>query len=120
MEFSIVKTSEILSRTPWVVESLLKDLSEEWLNATEGENTLSTHIVVGHLVFAEEDNWIPMLRKILAGTDITFKPFDRFAQLSRYQGRSTDELLQRFAAARRQSLSELHGLNLTTDQLKMK
>lgn len=120
MEFSIVKTSEILSRTPWVVESLLKDLSEEWLHATEGENTWSPHIVVGHLVFAEEDNWIPRLRKILAGTDITFKPFDRFAQLSRYQGSSTDELLQRFAAARRQSLSELHGLNLTTDQLKMK
>ena len=120
MEFSLIKTSEILSRTPSVIESLLKNLSDEWLHATEGENTWSPHVVIGHLVFAEEDNWIPRLRKILSGADITFKPFDRFAQLSRYQSSSTNELLQRFADARKQSLSELHELDLTADQLAMK
>jgi uncharacterized damage-inducible protein DinB len=120
MEFNLIKTYEILSRTPSVLELLLKDLSQEWLHATEGENTWSAHIVIGHLVFAEEDNWMPRLRKILSRTDITFKPFDRFAQLSRYQADSTNELLQRFSTARRQSLSELNHLNLTTDQLKMK
>ena len=120
MEFSIIKASEILSRTPSVLDVLLKDLSPEWVYANEGENTWSPHIVIGHLVFAEEDNWMPRLRKILSGSDITFKAFDRFAQLSRYQGSSTDELLQRFTAARRQSLSELHALNLTKDQLELK
>jgi hypothetical protein len=119
MDFKLAETVEILRRTPMVLESLLRGLSGEWLHSNEGDNTWSPHVVIGHLIFSEENNWIPRLRKILSVSDNRFIPFDRFAQLTMYKDNSTDELLQKFAAARRQSLQILSTIPLSPETLEM-
>jgi len=120
MEFNLAETVEILRRTPSVLETLLKGLSKEWLEGNEGDNTWSPHIVIGHLIFSEENNWIPRLRKILSVRDNQFTPFDRFAQLALYKDTSTDDLLRKFSAVRRESLLTLSTIPLPKEKLNMK
>ena len=120
MEFNLVETVEILRRTPSVLETLLKGLSKEWLDGNEGDNTWSPHIVMGHLIFSEENNWIPRLRKILSVRDNQFTPFDRFAQLTLYKDFSTDDLLRKFSDARKESLLTLSTIPLSKEKLNMK
>ena len=43
----------LLSRTPAVLEALLRDLPEAWVSATDGADTWSPYDVVGHLIHAE-------------------------------------------------------------------
>jgi hypothetical protein len=119
MEFNIAETVEILRRTPAVLETLLKGMSKEWLHGNEGENTWSPHIVIGHLIYSEENNWIPRLRKILSLTDNKFTPFDRFAQLKLYNDTPTDDLLRKFSDVRKQSLLTLSTIPLPKEKLKM-
>jgi DinB superfamily len=120
MEFNIAETVEVLRRTPAVLETLLKGLSKEWLEGDEGENTWSPHIVLGHLIYSEENNWIPRLKKILSVTDNRFTPFDRFAQLTLYKGIPTDDLLRKFSEARKQSISTLSTIPLSKEKLSLK
>ena len=75
MEFNIAESVEILRRTPLVLETLLKGLSKEWVEGNEGENTWSPHIVLGHLIYSEENNWIPRVKKILSVRDNQFTSF---------------------------------------------
>jgi hypothetical protein len=49
MEFNLNNSIEILERTPQVIEQLLKNLSPEWINANEGENTFNPYDVVSHI-----------------------------------------------------------------------
>jgi hypothetical protein len=119
MNFNIAETLEILRRTPVVLETLLKGLSKEWVNRNEGDNTWSPHIVMGHLIFSEEHNWIPRLKKILSVTQNQFTPFDRFAQLTLYKDASTDDLLRKFSDARKESLLTLGTVSLSNEKLKM-
>jgi hypothetical protein len=71
-------------------------------------------VVLGHLIFAEEDNWIPRARMILQhGESRPFEPFDRFAQFKRYETLSLTQRLDAFAARRRESLAALEAMNLT-------
>jgi hypothetical protein len=120
MEFNIAETVEILRRTPAVLETLLKGLSPEWLEGNEGKNTWSPHTVMGHLIYSEETNWIPRLRKILSVNDNKFTPFDRFAQLTLYKDKSMEELLRKFSDARKQSLLTLSTIPLPKEKLNMK
>ena len=120
MEFNLAETVEILRRTPAALETLLKGLSKEWLEGNEGDNTWSPHIVVGHLIFSEENNWIPRLRKILSVNDNQFTAFDRFAQLTLYKDTSTDDLLRRFSDVRKESLLTLSTIRLSKEKLNMK
>jgi len=120
MEFNIAETVEILRRTPAVLETLLKGLSKEWLEGNEGENTWSPHIVIGHLIYSEENNWIPRLRKILSVTDNKFTPFDRFAQLTLYKDKSMENLLRKFSDVRKESLLTLSTIPLPKEKLNMK
>jgi hypothetical protein len=119
MEFNIADTVEILRRTPSVLETLLKGLSKEWIDGNEGENTWSPHMVLGHLIYSEENNWIPRLKKILSVADNHFTPFDRFAQLTLYKNTPTDALLLKFSDARKGSLLTLSTISLSKDKLQM-
>ena len=96
MEFNLAETVEILRRTPSVLETLLKGLSKEWLEGNEGGNTWSPHIVMGHLIFSEENNWIQDSGKSCQSVTISSRHFDRFAQLTLYKDYSTDDLLRNF------------------------
>jgi hypothetical protein len=110
----------ILTRTPVVLDLLLRGLSEDWTNATEGPATWSPFTVLGHLIHAEKADWIPRIQIILEhGTARAFDPFDREAQFRDSQGKSLDNLLDEFTAARKDSLAQLRALNLNEEQFAM-
>ena len=81
MQFDLDLTLETLSRTPQVLERLLRDLDDEWIRANQGPETWSPFDIVGHFIHGERTDWVPRARIILQeGTSRTFEPFDRFAQ----------------------------------------
>ncbi len=103
MQTSFVEESlAILTRTPAVLDVLLRDLPEAWTLATEGPGTWSPYVVIGHLIHGDRTDWMPRLKIILEhGVGKPFEPFDREAQLSQSDGKSLAELLDEFAALRR-------------------
>ena len=110
----------VLERTPAALDALLRDLPEPWTSATEGPNTWSPYIVVGHLIHAEHADWIPRLRIILDhGTARPFDPFNREAQFRESAGKSLSTLLGEFVELRRDNLATLRSLNLTDQQLDL-
>ncbi|GAB4109544.1 MAG: hypothetical protein Kow001_09710 [Acidobacteriota bacterium] len=115
--FSMDHAVAILARTPPTVRALLDGLPEPWVQATEGEGTWSPHDVVGHLVHAERTNWIPRLFHLLQGSAEPFPPFDREGQFAFSRTQTLSELLDEFAALRRDSLETLAHLKLTAQDL---
>src|SRR5438105_431666 len=114
MELQLPHAIEILQRTPSTLNSLLRDLSEPWLVQNEGPETWSPHDVVGHLIHAENSDWIPRAQIILEhGEERAFEPFDRFAMFEKFKGKPIGELLDTFARMRGESLRELRMMNLT-------
>src|SRR6185436_11977206 len=108
MEFQLDQAREILGRTPVTLNSLLRDVPETW----------SPFDVVGHLIHAEETDWIPRARIIVEqGESGTFEPFDRFAMFEKFKGTSLTELLDRFESLRAESLKVLESMNLTPELL---
>ena len=82
MEFDLGHTISLLSRTPAVLDALLRDLPETWALRNEGENTWSAFDVVGHLIHGERTDWMPRARMILqSGEAQTFEPFDRWGHV---------------------------------------
>jgi hypothetical protein len=120
MEFSLNRSLEILSSTPEVLHKLLGGLSNEWLFGNEGENTWSPHTVIGHLIYADETNWIPRARKILSDINNRFEPFDRLKQFELYNNRDIHELLARFSTVRDDSLKQLRSIELSAKTLSRK
>lgn len=118
MEFKLDNAREILVRTPATLSSLLRDLPEDWSAPNEGPETWSPFDVVGHLVHAEEADWIPRARIILDyGETGTFEPFDRLAMFEKSKGKTLNQLLDEFARLREANLRHLDGLALTTELL---
>ena len=121
MAFQIHQAIEILSQTPATVKSLLGNLSDDWILATDKENNWSPFDVVGHYIHGEETDWIPGAEIILAqGENLKFEPFDRFAQFEISQGKTLSELLETFVELRRKNLETLKSWNLTPEQLQLK
>ena len=118
MEFQLDQAKEILGRTPVTLSSLLRDVPETWAHSNEGPDTWSPFDVVGHLIHAEETDWIPRARIILEqGERGTFEPFDRFAMVEKFRGKSLGELLERFERLREHSLQELESMHVTPELL---
>ncbi len=114
MEFSINKSIEILERTPHVLIQLTKNLSADWTMNNEGGETWSVFDVIGHLIHGEKTDWIARMEIILSdGPKKEFKTFDRFAQFEESKGKSLEQLLNEFLAARELNLTKLKGFNLT-------
>jgi len=108
----------VLERTPAALAAMLGGLPEAWLLASEGPDTFSPRDVIGHLIHGEETDWVPRLKVILEhGEAVPFTPFDRFAFRAASEGKTTAVLLERFAAARRQSLREVAGVGLDAASL---
>lgn len=104
----------VLTRTPAVLDALLRDLPEAWTAATEGEGTWSPHMVVGHLIHGERTDWMPRVEIILAhGPQRPFDPFDRESPSSG----PLPQLLDEFRTLRHANLERLRTLNLQTAQL---
>jgi hypothetical protein len=112
------EASRLLRRAPAVLDALLRDLPDAWVRATDGPDTWSSFDVVGHLIEAEETNWIPRVRHLLShGTSAVFPPFDRFGFVAKWKDRSMAEALDAFATARARSLHDLDALRLTPSDL---
>ena len=120
MKLDLEEAFDVLRRTPAVLDVLLRGTSPSWHEADEGPDTWSPATVVGHLIHADETDWIPRARMILDhGDSRPFEPFDRFGQFTRFAGWSLDRLLDRFAEVREASLETVRGWHLTEDQLAL-
>ena len=118
MEHSLQDTISLLSRTPAVLNALLRDLPESWTLRDEGEDTWSAFDVVGHLIHGERTDWMQRAQIILQFGDIrTFEPFDRLGLVREIQGKSMGQLLDEFARLRVDNLGELRALNLRQEDL---
>ena len=113
----LAETTDLLRRTPALLATLLGGLSEGWLDTPDVADGWRPRDVVGHLISAEIDDWMPRVRRILDdGTDRPFDPFDRFAHVERDVDVPLDVLLGRFADLRAESLAAL-GSAVTDDDL---
>lgn len=111
----------VLTRTPGTLAALLRDLPEAWTAATEGPDTWSPYVVIGHLVHNEKINWMPHLTMILEhGPGRPFDSLDREAQFRDSASQSLSTLLDEFSALRRDNLARLRALNLQPAQLELK
>ena len=120
MQFTLADGIPVLERTPATLRSMLAGLPDRWTDATEGPDTWSPYVVVGHLIHGERTDWIPRARIILAqGADRRFTPYDRFAQFRESQGKSLDQLLAEFEQLRRENIATLRGWKLTDEQLAL-
>lgn len=120
MPFDVATGTAVLGRTPDVLRAMLAGLPSAWTDATEGPETWSPYVIVGHLVHGERADWIPRARLILEqGPARRFAPVDRFAQLR--DGRDTPlaDLLATFARLRAESLATLADWRLTDAQLAL-
>lgn len=120
MAFDLVQATDVLRRTPLVLQALLQEMDESRARGTEGPDTFSPFDVLGHLIDGEETDWIPRARLILArGSNLTFEPYDRFRHRTRNVGRSLAALLGEFSELRRANLELLHSWRLTPAQLAL-
>jgi hypothetical protein len=119
VEFDLPHTISLLSRTPVVLNALLRDLPEAWTVGNEGENTWSPFQVVAHLIHAEHADWIPRAKMILQfGEARVFEPFDRSGHNRYIRGKSPSQLLDEFARVRAKNIVALQDLRLRTDDFK--
>lgn len=121
MKFQIEQAVEILAQTPGTVKSLLGNLSDDWTRSEANVEDWSPFDVVGHLILADETDWIPRAEIILAGGEnSTFEPFDRYAMFENSKGKTLNHLLETFAERRAESLEKLRAMNLTAEKLQLK
>lgn len=121
MDFDLAHALGVLERTPATLRAMLDGLGPEWLDGTEGPDTWSPRVILGHLLHGEKTDWIARGEIILAqGADRRFTPFDRFAQFREPQDRPIGELLAEFASLRARNLATLTGWRLTTAQLDLR
>jgi hypothetical protein len=120
MDFSLPHALAVLARTPDTLQAMLARLPADWTDATEGPDTWSPYVIVGHLIHGERTDWIARARIILAqGPDRRFTPYDRFAQFRESEGKTLGDLLEEFARLRAENLATVRGWCLTDAQLAL-
>ena len=116
--FRLADAVALLRRTPTALDALLRGLPDLWTRGNEGPETWSPYDIVGHLIHGEYTDWVPRARHIFErGDSQPFPPFERTAQFTESRGKSLDQLLDEFSAARNQSLAALASLNVPPDDL---
>lgn len=118
MNFQLGQAVRMLERTPRVLDALLRDQPADWLNCRIEAKAFSPIDVLGHLMFADIDDWIPRARMILKfQASRPFEPFDRHGFALLIEGKSIDHLLREFGELRRKSLESL--LSFGIDETKL-
>ena len=85
----VADTVDLLRRTPTVLAALLVGVPSGWTETPDAAAGWRPRDVVGHLISAEMDDWVPRAERILEdGTSKPFDPFDRFAHVERRRGRA--------------------------------
>ncbi len=109
-------TMNLLRRTPELLRTLLAGLPDSWTQTPDTAEGWRPQDVVGHLISAELDDWMPRVRRILEhGPALAFDPFDRFAHTERDRNASLDELVERFAQLRSDNLAQFQATVTTAD-----
>jgi len=117
-DLDLQEAISFLSRTPAILNVLLRDLPETFTLRNEGGDTWTAFDIVGHLLHADRTDWMTRARKILDfGETQPFDPFDRLGQVRESQGKSLTQLLDEFARVRSEKLNELRALNLRPEDL---
>ncbi|MDQ2941497.1 MAG: DinB family protein [Chloroflexota bacterium] len=105
------ETTALLERTPRVVRELLEGLPGSWLDTPNTAGGWTPRDVVGHLISAELEDWIPRVQIILEhGSDRPFTSFDRYAHVERDREATLPDLIDRFAELRAENLRRLAAL----------
>lgn len=120
MDFDLNAGIAILERTPATFRAMLAGLPPMWTDATEGPDTWSPYVIMGHLIHAERTDWITRAELILGqGPNRRFTPYDRFAQFRDSKGKSLAELLDEFERVRAENVATLWRWKLTDAQLAL-
>jgi hypothetical protein len=120
MDFDVPTGIAVLERTPHTLRAMLAGLPPAWTDASEGPETWSPYVIVGHLIHGERTDWVPRAQLILAqGASRRFTPYDRFAQLRESRGKQLAELLGEFAQLRADNLATVAGWRLTEAELAL-
>lgn len=118
MKFDLDKSMEILQKTPGILRQLLQGLHPDWLMNNEGPDTFSPFDVMGHLLHGEKTDWVVRTKIILEeGNTQAFEMFDRFAMYEESKGKNMNQLLDEFETLRKQNITWLQSLSLTSTYL---
>ena len=118
-QHNLPETISFLSRTPAVLNALLRDTPDTWALRNEGEGTWTPFDVVGHLIYGERADWLPRVRIILEfGDSRAFEPFDMSGHIQVCRGKSLVELLDEFSQLRAANLADLKALHLRSEDLE--
>jgi hypothetical protein len=121
MNYQIEKATEVLSRTPLVLRSLLAGLSDVWTHQNEGDGSWSAFQVVGHLIINEETNFLPRAKLILSASEPPLlSPIDMTSHLTRFRDFEIDNLLSLFERLRLENLDSLKSLQVSEADLVKK
>lgn len=119
-DFDLASGVAVLERTPPTLRAMLTGLPPAWIDATEGPETWSPYVIVGHLVHGERSDWLVRAEIILdQGPNRRFAPFDRFAQFRESEGKAMSQLLDEFEDARRGNLEALATWRLGDAELAL-
>ena len=66
MDYQLADGIAVLERTPGVLRAMLTGLPTGWIDATEGSDTWSPYVIIGHLIHGERDDWVTRARIVLA------------------------------------------------------
>ncbi len=101
MDYQLSDGMAVLERTPAVLRAMLAGLPSGWVDATEGPETWSPYVIVGHMLHGERGDWLTRARVVLAqGESRLFAPYDRFAQFRESEGKTLGMLLDEFEVVR--------------------
>lgn len=121
MKYTVEQAIEILERTPAVLTALLEGLSDDWIINNEGPETFSPYDVVGHLIHGEKTDWTVRAKMILEfGNTKTFERWNRVAMYEESKDKSLQQLLNEFAAIRKENIIWFTSLQLTETDLDKK
>lgn len=121
MQFDLERSIEVLSATPAAVRALLGKLSDDWTATAGDRENWQPYDIVGHYIYAEEADWIPRAKVILAqADDRNFPPFDRVAQFALSKGKSLADLLDEFEQRRAENIETLRSWELVDEELELK
>lgn len=118
MEFTVTSAIQILKRTPFVIETMLSGLGDEWIYKNEGGDSWNAFDIVGHYIHGEKTDWIARMDIILGeNPEKNFPPFDRFAQFNDSKGQTLPALLEEFKRLREKNIDRLKSAGLNDDLL---
>lgn len=128
MTHDLQNSIALLERTPGALDALLRGLPDVWTRHNEGDGTFTVMDVLGHLIYADKEDWLPRTRKILSqqsaiqATDElpVFDPFDRWGHVEECRGRTLAELLDEFVRVRAACIVDLRALNLDEGHLVLR